>query len=92
VAKKKHPAEGVWRRHDGEVRLLGFDQPHISVRDWRRKPPLRLRSTKKLDICPLGTGWLAGHAGEAARCSGSGAAAELGAPMPANGSPEQLFG
>ena len=22
----------------------------ISVRDWRRKPPLRLRATKKLDI------------------------------------------
>jgi hypothetical protein len=24
---------------------------YISVRDWRRKPPPRLRVTKKLDIC-----------------------------------------
>jgi hypothetical protein len=23
---------------------------HITVRDWRRRPPLRLRVTKKLDI------------------------------------------
>ncbi len=24
---------------------------YISVRDWRRNPPLQLRVTKKLDIC-----------------------------------------
>jgi hypothetical protein len=29
--------------------MIGFDD-YISVRDWRRRPPLRLRVRKKLDI------------------------------------------
>jgi len=29
--------------------MVGSDD-YVSVRDWRRRPPLRLRVTKKLDI------------------------------------------
>jgi hypothetical protein len=28
-----------------------FDRDHINVRDWRRKPPLRLRVTQKAKTC-----------------------------------------
>ena len=45
MAKKKHPAEGVWRRHDGEVRLLGFDLLELNGTDLRDEPLIHRKAT-----------------------------------------------
>ena len=33
--------------------MRGVDLPEITVRDWRRKPPLRLYAPRRLGICWL---------------------------------------